>query len=270
MDLEKILTNLIELGVSLGGKLIAAILVLFIGLKLSAFLVRLVTRSRLFSAIDTTAASFLKSVMNILFKAVVFVTAIGVLGVPLTSVITVIASCGVAVGLALQGGLSNLAGGIIIIILKPFKVGDYIVEGGVEGTVEAIGIFYTTLLTPDNKRVIIPNGGLMNSTVTAVNQLGTRRVDFTFSVAYSSDIDKVKKVIEYVVSKNENVLEDKGVNIFLSKHGESSIDFSVRVWAKTENYWSVFFDINEKMKKAFDSAGIEIPYQQLDVHIKNK
>ncbi len=269
MNFEQFFTTLAELAVSLGGKLIAALLVLGIGLKLASFIVKLVVKSRAFSKIDITAQTFLKSVINIALKAVVFVTAIGVLGVPLTSVITVIASCGVAVGLALQGGLSNLAGGIIIIILKPFKVGDYIVEGGVEGTVEAIGIFYTTLLTPDNKRVIIPNGSLMNSTVTAVNQLETRRVDFKFSVSYSSDIDKVRKVIAYVIENSENIIFDRGVDIFLSNHGESSIDFAVRVWTKTENYWSVYFDINEKVKKAFDKAGIEIPFPQMDVHVKS-
>lgn len=250
-------------------KIVMALLVLVIGLKITKFIVKLVTKSKVFQAIDITAQSFLKSVISIALKAVIFVTAIGILGVPLTSVITVIASCGVAVGLALQGGLSNLAGGIIIIILKPFKVGDYIVEGGVEGAVEAIGIFYTTLLTPDNRRVIIPNGSLMNSTVTAVNQLSTRRVDFTFSVAYSSDIDKVRKVIAYVIENSENILMDKGFDILLSNHGESSIDFAVRVWVDPANYWSVYFDINEKVKKAFDKAGIEIPFPQMDIHMKS-
>ncbi len=270
MNIEQILTNLAELGVSLGGKLIAALLVLVIGLKVAGFIVKLVVKSRTFSKIDITAQTFLKSVLNIVLKAVVFVTAIGVLGVPLTSVVTVIASCGVAVGLALQGGLSNLAGGIIIIILKPFKVGDYIIEGGVEGSVEAIGIFYTTLLTPDNKRVIIPNGSLMNSTVTATNQLETRRVDFKFSVSYATDIDKARKVIAYVVENTEKVILDKGVDIFLSNHGESSLDFSVRVWSKTEDYWAVYFSINENVKKAFDKASIEIPFPQMDVHVVQK
>ncbi|MBR5535313.1 MAG: mechanosensitive ion channel [Clostridia bacterium] len=269
MNFEQFLTTLAELGVTLGGKIIAALLILGIGLKLSGFLVKLIVKSRPFEKIDITAQTFLKSIIAISLKAIVFVTAIGVLGVPLTSVITVVASCGVAVGLALQGGLSNLAGGIIIIILKPFKVGDYIVEGGVEGTVEAIGIFYTTLLTPDNKRVIIPNGGLMNSTVTAVNQLDTRRVDFKFSVSYSSDIDKVRKVIAYVIENTENIIADRGVDIFLSNHGESSIDFSVRVWTQTENYWKVYFSVNENVKKAFDKANIEIPFPQMDVHVKN-
>ncbi len=268
MDLQQILTTLTEFSISMGGKIIAALLISGIGIKLVQFLVKAMTKSRVFKSIDPTAQTFLKSVINIALKAIVFITAIGMLGVPLTSVTTVIASCGVAIGLALQGGLSNLAGGIIIIILKPFKIGDYIIEGGVEGTVEAIGIFYTTLLTGDNKRVIIPNGTLMNSTITAVNQMDTRRVDFTFSVSYSSDIDKVKKVIDYVIANTENILEDKKVDIFVSKHGESSVDFAVRVWTKTENYWSVYFDINEKMKKAFDAAGIEIPYPQMDVHVK--
>ncbi len=270
MDFEQILTSLTQMGVSLGGKLLAALLVLGIGLKLAGFVLKLVVKSRVFSKIDITAQTFLKSVLNIVFKAVVFVTAVGVLGVPLTSVVTVIASCGVAVGLALQGGLSNLAGGIIIIILKPFKVGDYIMENGVDGTVESIGIFYTTLLTPDNRRVFIPNGSLMNSTVTATNQLDTRRVDFKFSVAYSSDIDMVKKVISYVIENTENVIMERGVNIVLSNHGESSIEFSVRVWTQTENYWSVYYSINENVKKAFDKAGIEIPYPQMDVHIKEQ
>lgn len=269
MDYTVLIEKLVELGVSVGGKIIIACLILLVGLKIANLIVKLLTKSRAFKSIDVTAGTFLKSAVSVVLKVIVFITAIGALGVPLTSVITVIASCGVAVGLALQGGLSNLAGGIIILIFKPFKVGDYIVEGGVEGTVEGIGIFYTTLLTPDNKRVIIPNGGLMNTTVTAVNQLAERRVDFVFSVSYSDDIDKVRKVIYDTVTANENVLKDKSIDIFLSNHNSSSIDFAVRVWAKTENYWSVFFDINEQVKKAFDKNEIEIPFQQMDVHVKN-
>ncbi len=268
MHIESLIALLVSFLTTFGVKLIAALLVLFVGLKIAKFLVNLISASRLFQHIDTTAHHFLINVIGVVFKAIVFITAIGILGVPLTSVITIIASCGVAVGLALQGGLSNLAGGIIIIILKPFKIGDYIMEGGVDGTVEDIGIFYTTLLTPDNKRVIIPNGTLMNSTVTATNQLETRRVDFTFSVAYSSDIEKVKKVINYVVSNTENVIADRGINVFLAKQNESSMDFSVRVWTRTENYWDVYFSINENMKKAFDKAEIEIPFPQVDVHMK--
>lgn len=269
MDFEVLLTQLVTFFAGLGGKIIATVLVLFIGLKLSSVVVKIMTKSRVFSSIDPTVQTFLKSSVSIVLKVIVFITAISVLGVPLTSVITVIASCGVAVGLALQGGLSNIAGGIIILIFKPFKVGDYIDDKSVNGTVEAIGIFYTTLITPDNKRVIIPNGALMNSTVIASNQLDTRRVDFKFSVSYSADIDKVREVIRNVVEKSENIITDKGVDIFVSNHGESSVDFAVRVWTNTENYWSVYFDLNEKVKKAFDAEHIEIPFPQMDVHVKN-
>lgn len=268
MEFEVLLAQLITFLAGLGGKIFATALVLLIGLKLSGIVVKIMTKSHVFQSIDVTVQTFLKSAVSIVLKAVVFVTAIGILGVPLTSVVTVIASCGVAVGLALQGGLSNIAGGIIILIFKPFKVGDYIDDKSVNGTVEAIGIFYTTLITPDNKRVIIPNGGLMNSTIIAANQLDTRRVDFEFSVAYSEDLDNVRKVLSETVLSNNDVLKEKDVDIFVSKHDESSVKFSVRAWTKTENYWTVFFDINEKVKKAFDENKIQIPFPQMDVHVK--
>lgn len=264
-----LLGKTVDFCMSFGAKLIGAGLILLIGFKVSNVIVNALTKSKLFETIDKTAQTFLKSAIAIVLKVIVVISAIGVLGVPLASVVTVVASCGVAVGLALQGGLSNIAGGIIILIFKPFKVGDYIDNGSVNGSVEAIGIFYTTLITPDNKRVIIPNGSLMNSTVTAANQLDTRRVDFEFSVSYSADVDKVRKIIEEAVKANENVLENPNVDIFLSSHADSAIKFAVRVWTKTENYWAVYFDINEKIKKAFDANGIEIPFQQIDVHVKN-
>lgn len=268
MSIELLIEKLISSLASLGGKIVVAGLIVAVGLKMSGIVLKLMSKSHVFTSIDTTVQTFLKSAVSVVLKAVVFVTAIGVLGVPLTSVVTVIASCGVAVGLALQGGLSNIAGGIIILIFKPFKVGDYIDDQSVSGTVEAIGIFYTTLVTGDNKRVIIPNGALMNSTVTASNQLDTRRVDFEFSIAYNEDIDRVKRVIENTVAENTKVLKDKKVNIFVAEHADSCVKLSVRVWTKTENYWSVYFDINEKIKKAFDENNIEIPFPQLDVHMK--
>lgn len=268
MNVELLLEKAISSLASLGGKILVAGLVVAIGLKLSGFALRLMCKSHVFSQIDTTVQTFLKSAVSIVLKAIIFVTAIGILGVPLTSVVTVIASCGVAVGLALQGGLSNIAGGIIILIFKPFKVGDYIDDTNVSGTVEAIGIFYTTLVTGDNKRVIIPNGTLMNSTVIASNQLEERRVDFEFSIAYDEDIDRVKSVIRKTIAENNKVLTDKKVNIFVKEHADSCVKLSVRVWTKTENYWSVYFDINEKIKKAFDENKIEIPFPQLDVHVK--
>ncbi len=268
MSIEVLLEKLISSLTSLGGKVFVAGLVVAVGLKISGFVLKLMCKSHVFLQIDTTVQTFLKSAVSIILKAVVFVTAIGILGVPLTSVVTVIASCGVAVGLALQGGLSNIAGGIIILIFKPFKVGDFIDDGSVSGSVEAIGIFYTTLITGDNKRVIIPNGNLMNSTVIASNQLEERRVDFEFSIAYDEDIDRVKTVIQNTIAANTQVLTYKPINIFVSEHADSCVKLSVRVWTKTVNYWSVYFDINEKIKKAFDENKIEIPFPQVDVHVK--
>lgn len=268
MNIETLIEKIVSSLASLGGKALVAGLVIAVGLKLSGFVLKLMCKSHVFLSIDTTVQTFLKSAVSIVLKAVVFVTAIGILGVPLTSVVTVIASCGVAVGLALQGGLSNIAGGIILLIFKPFKVGDFIDDRSVSGTIEAIGIFYTTLITGDNKRVIIPNGTLMNSTVIASNQLEERRVDFEFSIAYSEDIDRVKNVICETVAENELVLKNKGVDVFVSKHDDSCVKLSVRVWTKTENYWSVYFDITERMKKAFDRQKIEIPFPQMEVHVK--
>jgi small conductance mechanosensitive channel len=267
MNFEHLFQNLTTLGVSLGGKIIAALLVLFIGLKITKFIVKLVIKSKVFHAIDVTAQTFLKSVLNIALKAIVFITAIGVLGVPLTSVVTVVASCGVAVGLALQGGLSNLAGGIIIIILKPFKVGDYIIEGGVEGTVEAIGIFYTTLATPDNKRITVPNGLLSNATVINYSAEETRRVDMEFTVAYGTDIEKVNKVLLTVAGANDKILKDPAPFAALHRQGDSALVFVLRSWCKNSDYWNVYFYLEENMTKAFTAMGIEIPFNQLDVHI---
>lgn len=270
MNFETLLTQLITFLASLGGKLVATALVLIIGLKLSGVVVKMMLKSKAFNAIDSTVQTFLKSAVSIALKALVFITAIGVLGVPLTSVITVLASCGVAVGLALQGGLSNLAGGIIILIFKPFKVGDYIDDKSVNGSVETIGIFYTTLLTPDNKRVIIPNGTLMNSTVTAANQLDTRRVDFEFCVPYAENLDKVRTIITETVNANESVLKENGVDIFVSGYSDGAVKLSVRAWTNTDNYWTVYFDINEKVKTAFDANGIVMPLRRVDINVVQK
>ena len=260
---------LARFSVSVGAKIIGAALVLLIGFKLCGFIVKIITNMRAMKNVDPSAQSFIKSFLGIFLKVVVVITAAGVLGVPMTSVITVVGSCGIAVGLALQGGLSNLAGGLIILIFKPFQVGDYIIEGGYEGTVSAIGIFYTTLVTVDNKRVLIPNGTLMNSTITAANQLDTRRIDFKFNTSYSTNIDFAKKIMLATAEKDARVLKDPAPQALVSNHGESAIEFTLRVWTKTSDYWDVYFALNESVKKAFDENEIEIPFPQMDVHIKH-
>ncbi len=265
--MEKILENMQNIGMTAGTRLIGAALILVIGFKLSKYLVKLL--SRIFKNIDPTAQSFLKSFIGIMLKVLIVVSAAGVLGVPMTSVITVVGSCGVAVGLAMQGGLSNLAGGLILMIIKPIRVGDYIIEESYEGTVTEIGIFYTTLVTYDNRRVLIPNGTLMNSTITAINQLEKRRVDLTFPAAYKTDIDFAREVIARTADEHPLVLKEPEPVIQLSNCGESGIEFTLRAWTKSENYWTVYFALKENVKKAFDKNGIEIPYPQMDVHFKS-
>ena len=185
----------------------------------------------------------------------------------MASLITVVGSCAVAIGLALQGGLSNIAGGLMLLIFKPFKVGDYISSNGLEGFVKSITMFYTTILTTDNKTIQLPNGTLSNSSITNYSANEKRRVDINLSVAYDSDIDKVKKVVNSVIEKHELILQDEDKFIRLKTHGESSLGFVLRVWVKTEDYWTVYFDLMETIKKEFDKNGIQIPYNQFDVHM---
>jgi small conductance mechanosensitive channel len=176
-----------------------------------------------------------------------------------------LASAGVAIGLALQGALSNLAGGLMILFFKPFKVGDMIEADGHSGVVLGITVFYTILTTVDNKRITLPNGKLTNTSVVNYSSEKTRRVDFVFSVDYESDVDKVKTILMDVISKNELILDDPAPVARLKKHNDSSLDFAVWVWCEGKDYWHVFFDMNENVKKAFDKNGIDIPYPHLEI-----
>ena len=195
------------------------------------------------------------------------ITIASILGIPATSFITILASCGVAVGLALQGTLSNFAGGLMLLLFKPFKVGDYVEVAGEAGTVAEISVVYTVILTVDNRRITIPNGSLTNSVIENYSAEEQRRVDLTFCTAYDCDIEKTKKVITDVVSAHSLVLSDPAPFVRLSAHGESSLTYTVRAWCKTENYWDVHFDLTEQVKEAFDKNGIQIPYPQMDVHV---
>lgn len=247
--------------------LLGALILLVVGLKLISMLTKFLKKEHKFSKLDASAKGFIVSLINIGLKILLFVTCATVLGVPTTSLVTIIGSCALAVGLALQGGLSNLAGGLMILIFKPFKVGDYINTHNDEGKVKSINIFYTTLTTLDNKEVMLPNGGLSNAPIINYTVNGIRRVDLEFSVSYNSDIKKVKKTILEVVEKNKLVLQEEEKTIRLKTHGDSSLVFVTRVWTKTENFFDVEFDLKEEVKEAFDKEHIEIPYPQLDVHM---
>lgn len=250
-------------------RLVSALLILIIGMKLAKWIVKKLGKSRAFEKIDTSIGHFLLSVLKVLLYALVLISAATTLGIPATSFITILASAGVAIGLALQGSLSNIAGSIMILFFRPFKVGDFVECAGVSGTVEDIGLFYTVLTTPDNKTVTCPNGAVSNGVITNYSSKDTRRVDITFSVSYGSDIEKVKSIILDTVKTQPAVLNEPETFVGVVAQNESSVDFVCRAWVNSADYWTVYFALMEGVKKAFDSNGIEIPFPQMDVHIKN-
>lgn len=245
---------------------LCAIAFVAIGFALSNVVVDLVKKSKWFKKIDDSVESFLASLISISLKILVVVFAATIVGFDVTALSAVLATFGVTVGLALQGSLSNLTGGIMILIFRPFKVGDYIDNHSDSGTVKEIGIFYTTLVTPDNKNITVPNGLLSNATVVNYSTNDTRRVDLEFPVAYDSDVEKVTKVMRTVASANEKILKDPDTFVALLRQDDRALVFVIRAWVNSADYWDVYFYLTENMKKGFDATGIKVPYRQLDVH----
>ncbi len=260
----------IDLVQSVGVKLIFAAIIFGVGMWLAKFLPKLIMKTRGYKRLDETLANFIMSFIKIALYAVVFVSVAIVLGVPATSFITALASAGVAIGLALQGSLSNFAGGIMLLIFKPFKDGDYIEGTGVSGTVKSITIFYTTLITPDNKQITVPNGALSNSSITNYSAHDTRRNDLVFNVSYKSDIESVKAILLKAAYDNDAVLKDPAPVAVVNNHGDKGLEFTLRIWTKGADYWDVNFALKERIKQLFDKYEISIPYPQMDVHIESK
>lgn len=276
-DIDKKVFSLVDWIVShipnmLSGILLAivAIIIFAIGRKLINLLVKLLDKSFRKSSMDLGVIKFLNSFIRISLNIVLIVVIAGFVGLETTSLATIIGSAGLAIGLSLQGSLSNFAGGVLVLILKPFTIGDYIISGSNEGVVKGIDIFYTRLLTADNRLVVIPNGALSNSPITNVTNQDIRRVDIVIGVDYSEDIRKVKNLLSDIANNYELIEKDKGVDIFVDELASSSVNIGFRVWAKTENYWKVKWDMNENIKYEFDKAGISIPFDQLDVSIKKE
>ncbi len=269
MNMEKILDFLFELLTSLGLKIIEAAIILFIGIKLIKFVKKWIKTSSKLEKVDMGVRTFLSSFLGITLYAILFISIAMILGIPTTSFVTALASCGVAIGLALQGALGNLAGGIMILVFKPFKVGDYIEASSTSGTVTNITIMYTVLTTLDNKVITIPNGTLTNSVIENYSASDERRVDVCFTTGYECDIDKVRSVLLDVAKSHELILKDPEPFARLTNHGENSLEYTLRVWCKASDFWDVKFDLIERVKKEFDANGITIPYPQLDVHIDN-
>lgn len=246
---------------------ICALVFILLGFKVSGWFVKKLKKSKNFVKMDESAASFICSCLNVVLKALIIVMAAAIVGIDVTALSAVFATIGVTVGLALQGSLSNLTGGLMLLIFRPFKVGDFIDNHSDSGVVREIGIFYTTLDTPDNKRITIPNGALSNATVVNYSAEDTRRVDMEFSVAYDSDIEKVTELLTDIARKSELVLQDPSPFVGLIRHDASALIFVVRAWTKNSDYWNVYFYLSKTVKQEFDKAGIEIPFNQLDVHL---
>ena len=266
-DSGQYVDTLINLFVVWGPKLVGAILVLIIGLWLANMIAGGLNRGMEKSEVDPSLRPFLKSLVSTLLKILVVVSVLGMVGIQMTSFIAILGAFGLAIGMALSGTLQNFAGGVMILIFKPFKVGDVIEAQGYTGCVNAIQIFNTILKTPDNKTVIIPNGGLSTSSMVNYSTEETRRVDWTFGIAYGDDIDKAREVLIELLTSNENVLKDPAPFVELGELADSSVNFTVRAWVNAPDYWAVYFYMLEKVYRRFAEEGLNIPLPQMDVHL---
>ena len=269
MTVETLTSKILNWSVTSGVKLIIGIILIVIGFKIINKLLKRFVNFCEKRNVDMTIVRFTKSFISITSKALLVLTiAAGYWDLKLSGLAAIFASAGVAIGLALQGSLSNFAGGFIILLLRPFKVGDYIQTGQFEGAVEQIGVFYTTLTTADNKVVLIPNGTLSNGSLINYSTKDTRRVDLTFSAGYECDILKVRRVLKEIVESNNLILDYPEPFVGLFEQGPNALKFAVRVWVNTPDYWTVYFDLLEQVKIRFDEENISLPYPQMDLHVK--
>ncbi|WP_440877604.1 mechanosensitive ion channel family protein [Thalassotalea sp. PLHSN55] len=265
--IEGYLSMIAEMSIQFGTKLLLALIVFFIAQWIINRIMSVAALAMEKRGVEITLHQFLLSIFKVILKAIQIIIFASMVGVETASLIAILGAAGLAVGLALQGSLANFAGGILILLFKPFKAGDVIEAQGYVGTVVEIQIFNTIIRTLDNQRVIMPNGLLSNGCVKNLFVESTRRVDMTFGISYGDDIQKTKDVLEKVLAANELVLQDPKPDIFVSEHGASSVNFTVRPWTNSENYWPVYFGTMEAVKIAFDKENITIPFPQRDVHV---
>lgn len=267
--MNEILNKIWELTTVFGLKILAAIVILILGRWVAKMLRKLVQRLMNKAKVDPTLVTFVGNLTYVALMTFVILAALAQLGVQTTSFIAVLGAAGLAVGLALQGSLSNFAAGVLMIIFRPFKVGDFIEGGGAAGTVEEIQIFTTQLKTPDNKTVIVPNAKMTSDNIVNWSVKGTRRVDLVMGIGYGDDIDKARQIMGEVLAEDPRILTDPAPTIAVVELADSSVNFVVRPWVNAADYWGVHFDVTEKIKKRFDAEGISIPYPQRDVHVYN-
>ncbi|RIH63686.1 mechanosensitive ion channel family protein [Mariniphaga sediminis] len=252
---------------TLGPRLVGAIITLIIGWWIIKIIQKSIRRSFEKREMEPSLRGFLNSMIGILLKTLLLISVVGMLGVQMTSFIAILGAAGLAVGMALSGTLQNFAGGVIILLFKPFKAGDYIEAQGHSGSVNEIQIFNTILKTPDNKTIIIPNGGLSTGSMINYSTEPRRRVDFVFGIGYGDDVDKAKTVLKKLIDGDDRILKDPEPFIAVSALADSSVNLVVRVWAEAANYWGIYFDMHEKVYKTFDKEGLNIPFPQMDVHV---
>ena len=265
-SMQALIEKGMDLGIEAGKSIVVAVVTYFVGKALISLVNRMLSGMMERRNVDPAIQSFTKSLANILLMILLVISVVSALGVNTTSFAALLASGGVAVGMALSGNLQNLAGGIVILLFRPFKVGDYIEAQGTGGTVGEIQIFHTILTTPDNKKIYLPNGALSSGNITNYSKEPLRRVDFTVAVEYGEDIDKVRKALKEILDRDERVLQEPTPVIVLGALADSSVNITVRVWVKSENYWKVFFQTNETIYNEFNRQGINFPYPQLTIH----
>lgn len=268
MELETQLNGIKQLIQKQGLNILYALAVLVVGGFLVHWALKLLFRKERLSRIDPMLSGFIRALVKFVLYALVILTAIGVMGIPLTSVLTIVASAGVAISLAMQGALSNFVGGVMILLLKPFNAGDYVRVGDTEGTIKTIGMIYTELVTADNRHVSMPNSSLTNAAITNYTREGTRRMDVNFSVAYAADLDQACATIREVVRHTEGILEEPAPEVMLTACEDSSLTVTARLWCKPSDYWPIYYGVLRRGKLALDRAQIEIPFPQMDVHIR--
>ena len=266
-QLDIVIQNLIDSGISAGKHIIAAVVIFIVGRFLIKLINRLVASILQRRHIEISVQTFLSSLVNIILTILLIITVIGALGVNTTSFAALIASAGVAIGMALSGNLQNFAGGLIILLFKPYRVGDFIDVCGVQGTVSAVQIFHTILLTPDNKAVYLPNGSTSSSTITNYSREDKRRIEWTFGIDYGEDVNRARTAILSVITADARSLPDPAPFVAVGGLSDSSVDIIVRVWVPTEEYWNVYFDMHQRVYETFNEQKINFPYPQQTVHL---
>lgn len=267
MERDALLTYLQTTGTSFAIDLVAALAIFVIGRWVISLVHRLSIKAMERAKVEPLLIKFLGNILRTLLLIVVVLAAISQLGIQTTSLIAVLGAAGLAVGLALQGSLANFAAGVLVIIFRPYKIGDYVEAGGVAGVIDDVQIFTTELKTGDNRKIIVPNGQMMSGAITNYSSHDTRRVDLVASVGYDADIDVVRRVLEEVVAKDARVLESPAPNIRMNAMLDSSVNWIVRPWVKASDYWDVYWEMTEEIKRRFDAEGISIPFPQRDVHV---